>query len=141
LGFVTGNYNGSYKISGPQLFLVTRPRLSMDKTIKFMSGDDLMRECVLIAWVSPMTGKQIAMHQWCYVEVFPTKVNWFLISVLDDNLLPDTSNCRWIFQEDNASFHVSARANQRKLENDINTLPWPELWYQHYRKCLENAQT
>jgi len=42
LGFVTGNYIGPYKISGLQLFLVTRPRLSVDKTIKFISGDDLM---------------------------------------------------------------------------------------------------
>lgn len=78
-----------------------------------------------------LTGKKIAMHQWCSVEVFPTKVwvNWFLISVLDDNLLPviarHFSNRRWIFQENNASFHVSARANKWKLENDINTLPWP----------------
>ena len=51
------------------------------------------------------------------------------ISALDDNIWPVIarffSNRLWIFQEDNAPCHVSVKANQRKEENDINTLPWP----------------
>ena len=43
LSFAAGND----KISGLQLALVTRLRLSLVKTIKFMSGDNLMRECTL----------------------------------------------------------------------------------------------
>jgi hypothetical protein len=51
------------------------------------------------------------------------------ISILDENLWPVVAqhfaNRPWIFQEDNAPCHVSARANGWKTDNDINTLPWP----------------
>jgi hypothetical protein len=50
------------------------------------------------------------------------------ISILDDNLWPVVvghfSDRPWIFQ-DNASCHVSLRANQWKEENGIRTLVWP----------------
>lgn len=62
-GLCRRKLHSTYKISGLQLILVTRLILSFIKTIKFMSGDDLIRGCVLIVWVSAMTGKQIAVHQ------------------------------------------------------------------------------
>ena len=50
------------------------------------------------------------------------------ISILDDNLWPIVAqhfgNRPWIFQEDNAPCHVSARANEWKRDNSIGSLPW-----------------
>ena len=45
-------------------------------------------------------------------------------SIMDDNL-QHFGNRPWIFQEDNAPCHVSARANEWKRDNSIGTLPWP----------------
>lgn len=51
------------------------------------------------------------------------------ISILYDHLWPVVAqhfpNRPWIFQEDNAPCHVSARANAWKITNNISTLPWP----------------
>ena len=51
------------------------------------------------------------------------------IGVLDECLWPvivrHFTNRRWVFQEDNAPCHVSARSNEWKQNNDIETLPWP----------------
>ena len=51
------------------------------------------------------------------------------ISILDANLWPVVAqhfgNRPWIFQEDNAPCHVSARANEWKRDNSIGSLPWP----------------
>jgi hypothetical protein len=41
--------------------------------------------------------------------------------------LQDIFQTDWIFQEDNAPCHISVRANQWKEENNINTLPWPDM--------------
>ena len=56
-------------------------KIVFGQTIKFMSGDELMRGCVPIVWVSTMTEKQIAVHQWCSGDVFSTMawVHWFLL--------------------------------------------------------------
>jgi len=131
-------------------------KIVFGQTIKFMSGDDLMRRCVPIVWVSAMTEKQIAVHQWCSGDVFPTMawVHWFLLrkiwtlkktysSIRWRSLAcycRHFSNHQWIFQEDNAPCHALARDNQWKLENSMN-MASTEAWSQHYRKCLENAQT
>ena len=62
-----------------------------------------------------------------------TPVDWNInteksILILDDNLWPVVAqhlwNWPWIFQEDNAPCHVSARANEWKREIFIGTLQW-----------------
>jgi hypothetical protein len=77
---------------------VTRLRLSLDKTIQFISGDDLMRGCVPIVWVSTMTRKQmdpvsvmylgrISYYDVCTLVPVEGNMNTEqYISALDDNI-------------------------------------------------------
>lgn len=120
-----------------------------------MYGDDLMRECVCLRDDWETYCRASVMFWGCIFyygvgTLVPAEGNMNTerhISVLDDNLLPVFvkyfSNRRWMFQEDNAQCHVSARANQWKLKmiltlfNDVHRT----LILTFYRKCSENAQT
>ena len=144
-GFVAGNYIGPYKISDIQLLLVSRLRLSLDKTIKFMYGDDLMtvmREYVQNVWVSTITwenklqcisdvlGLYFLLWRGYTVSCWEKYEHWKIYFSIRWQSLA----C-W-------TFFKSCFGQSQKIENDINISSWPaEPRSQYYRKCLENAQT
>jgi hypothetical protein len=110
----------------------------MEKSMFGGSPTNVFGPTVLASWT---TLRQPAMLLLCFGGALRTMelaiwlllmVTWIppkYISVLDDNLwtvvVRHFSDRPLIFQEDNASCHVSLQANQWKEENGICTLLWP----------------
>ena len=76
---------------------------------------------VILALVRPLSVVHRKTFTFKYFSLNSVSDNLWLWPVIARHF----SNRLWIFQEDNATSHVSVRANLWKEENFINTLPWP----------------
>ena len=94
-------------------------------------------------WVSTITGKQIAVHQWCSGVYF---LLWYGYTVSCWGKYEHWKiyfSIRWQSLACYCwTFFKSCFDQSQKIKNDINIISWQaEPRSQHYRKCLENAQT